>query len=85
MVCFGQKGKITTTTKQNIKHKNPCRSWEFNPGPLAPKADLLPLHHRVNVSNDKTRYLTDSTQYFETKINKAEFTGHPFSTHSFFL
>jgi len=37
-----------TTTKQKIKHKNTWRSWGLNPGPLAPKADALPLHHRVN-------------------------------------
>ena len=43
-----KKVKNTTTTKQNIKHQNICRSRELNPGPLAPKADALPLHHRVN-------------------------------------
>jgi len=47
-MCFGQKSKITTTTKQKIKHKNPCRSRGLNPGTLAPKADALPLQHRVN-------------------------------------
>jgi len=31
--------------KSNIKT---CRSWELNPGPLAPKADALPVHHRFN-------------------------------------
>jgi len=31
--------------KTKIKHKNPCRCLEFNPEPLAPKADALPLHH----------------------------------------
>jgi len=30
----------------NIKYKNPCRSQKLNPGPLAPKADALPLHQR---------------------------------------
>ena len=40
--------KVKTQPKQKIKHKNPCRSRELNPGPLAPKADALPLHHRVN-------------------------------------
>jgi len=40
--------KSTTTTKQKIKHENPGRSWESNPGPLAPKTDALQLHHRVN-------------------------------------
>jgi len=45
---FTDKSKNKTTTKQKIKHKNPCRSRELNPGPLAPKADALPLHHRVN-------------------------------------
>jgi len=48
-MCFGQKSKnTTTTTKQKIKHKNSCRSRGLNPGALAPKADALPLHHRVN-------------------------------------
>jgi len=42
---FGQKSKNTTTTEQKIKLKNPCRSRGLNPGPLAPKADALPLHH----------------------------------------
>jgi len=37
-----------TTTKQKMKHKNPCWIRGLNPGPLAPKADALPLHHRVN-------------------------------------
>jgi len=42
--------KVKTQQQQNkkIKHKNPCRSWGLNPGALAPKADALPLHHRVN-------------------------------------
>jgi len=46
-VFMDKKGK---TQKQNkkIKPKNPCRSRELNPEPLALKADALPLHHRVN-------------------------------------
>jgi len=36
---FGQKSKSITTTKQNIQHKNPCRSRELNPGIFASKAD----------------------------------------------
>jgi len=47
-VFLDKQSKNTTTTKQNIKHKNPCRSRGLNPGRLAPKADALPLHHRVN-------------------------------------
>jgi len=47
-MCFWTKSKNTTTTKQKIKHKNPCQSRGLNPGALAPKADALPLHHRVN-------------------------------------
>jgi len=46
-VFFDKKVK-TTQTKQKIKYKNPCLSWGLNPGPLAPKADVLPLHHLVN-------------------------------------
>jgi len=45
---FWTKSKHPTTTKLNIKHKNAFRSRQSNPGPLAPKADALPLHHRVN-------------------------------------
>jgi len=42
--------KKLKTQQQNkkIKHKNPCRIWGLHPGPLAPKADAIPLHHRVN-------------------------------------
>jgi len=47
-MCLWTKSENTTTTKQNIKPKNPCRSRELNPGALATKADALPLHHRVN-------------------------------------
>jgi len=47
-MCFFDKKVKTTTTQQKIKHKNPIRSWGLNPGPLAPKEDALPLHHRVN-------------------------------------
>jgi len=38
----------TNTIKQKFKHKNPCGSRELNQEPIAPKADALPLHHRVN-------------------------------------
>jgi len=47
---FWDQKQNKTQEQQNkkIKHKNPCRSQELNPGPLAPNADALPLHHRVN-------------------------------------
>jgi len=45
---FLDKRSKNTTTEKKIKHKNPCRSRGLNPGPFAPKADALPLHHRVN-------------------------------------
>ena len=48
MMCFWTKYVKLTTTKTNIEHKNPSRSRELNPGPLAPKSDALPLHQRVN-------------------------------------
>ena len=50
IMCFRHKSKntTTTTTRHKIKHKTPCRSRELNSGTLAPKADALPLHHRVN-------------------------------------
>ena len=38
--------KQTTTTKQKIKYKNPCQSWELNPGALAPQSDAPHLRHR---------------------------------------
>jgi len=44
-VFFNKKVKTTTTTKQKIKYKDPYWSQELNPGPLAPKADALTLHH----------------------------------------
>jgi len=42
--------KVKTQQQQikKVKHKNRCRSRGLNPGPLAHKADALPLHHRVN-------------------------------------
>jgi len=43
--CFMDK-KVKTQKK--IKHKNPSRSRDLNPWPLAPKGDALPLHHLVN-------------------------------------
>jgi len=48
-VFFDKKSKNSTTPKQTMKHKNPCRIRGLNMGPLAPKADALPLHHRVNL------------------------------------
>ena len=41
---FGQ--NIKTQKQQNTKINHNSR--ELNPGPLAPKADALPLQHRVN-------------------------------------
>ena len=34
-MCVRQESKNTTTTKDKIKHKNPSRNWESNPGHLA--------------------------------------------------
>jgi len=42
------KSKKNTKNNKTEKNKNPCRSQELKPGHLAPKADALPLHHRVN-------------------------------------
>jgi len=47
-MCFGQKVKTQQQQHKKIKHKNPYRSRGLNQGALAPKADALPLHHRVN-------------------------------------
>jgi len=44
-MCFWTK---KVKTKQNIEHKNSCRRRELYAGPLASKADALPLQHRVN-------------------------------------
>ena len=38
---------VKSQQQQRIKHKNPCWSRELNPGSLAPRADALPMHHRV--------------------------------------
>jgi len=38
-MCFGQK----VNAQQQVKHKNPFRSRVLKSGPLAPKADALPL------------------------------------------
>ena len=37
MVCTSKSNR--TTTKQQSKHKNPCKSRELNPEPLAPPSD----------------------------------------------
>jgi len=67
IVCLWTKSKNTTTTKQKIKHKKPCRSRKLNPETLAPKADALPLHYRVNWDYGfLNSYLTVSTQWIET-------------------
>jgi len=47
-VFLDKKLKTQQQQKKKIKHKNPCRSWGLNSGPLATKGDALPLHHRVN-------------------------------------
>jgi len=47
-VFLDKKAKTQQQLNKKIKHKNPCRSRELNPGPLALTADALPLHHRVN-------------------------------------
>jgi len=47
-MCFEQKIKTQQQQNNKIKHKIPCRNRELNPGHIAPKADALPLHHRVN-------------------------------------
>ena len=42
--------KVKTQQQQNKKSniKTLAGAGGLNPGPLAPKADALPLHHRVN-------------------------------------
>jgi len=47
-VFFVQKVKTQQQQNKKTKHKNPSRSRKLNPGPLASKADTLPLHRRVN-------------------------------------
>ena len=42
--------QVKHNNKQKIKYKKPFRSWELNPGLLAPKADALPLHLRFDCS-----------------------------------
>jgi len=45
-MCFRQK-KVKPQQQQKIKQKS-LPEPEINPGPLASKADALPLDHRVN-------------------------------------
>jgi len=42
--------KVKAQQQQNKKSniKPLAGAWKLNLGPLAPKADVLPLHHRVN-------------------------------------
>ena len=47
-VFLDKKVKTQQQQYKKIKHKNRCQSRGLNPGQLAPKADALPLRHRVN-------------------------------------
>ena len=47
-MCFCTNRKNTTTAKQTIIRKIPCRNLILNLGPFAPKANAIPLHHLVN-------------------------------------
>jgi len=40
--------KVKTQQQNKKSNKNSCQSRELNLGPLAPKADALPLHFEVN-------------------------------------
>jgi len=83
IMCFWTKSKNKTTTKQKIKHKNPCRSRELNPATLADKADALPLHHGVNW---EYRLIFNCFNAMGQNVNKQRrICGHTFSTNTFFL
>jgi len=45
-MCFGQ--KVNTQQQQNKNEKKALPETRINPGSLAPKANALPLLHRVN-------------------------------------
>jgi len=60
-MCFLTKKVKTQQQNKKIKHKNPCQSQGLNPGPLAPKANALPLHYREY----RLSHLTVSTQLVE--------------------
>ena len=64
--CFWAKCKHTTEQNKKIKHKNPCRSRELNPGPLASKADTLPLHQTIYKSKTFTLLLQSKIIECET-------------------
>jgi len=52
-MCFGQKVKTQTTTKQKIKHKNPYQSRGLNPGPCAQNGCVTtspPSQLRISIS-----------------------------------
>ena len=43
-----KKSKNTTTLKPKSNNKNPCQTWELNPGPLTPQYDVIRIGHRDN-------------------------------------
>jgi len=47
-VFFDKKVKTQQQESKKNKLKNTCRIRGLNTGPLAPKADALPLQHQVN-------------------------------------
>ena len=81
--------KTQQQQKQNIKHKNPYRSRELNPGPLAPNADELPLHHHKKISKLRVSIVVQLFNCFDAmgrNVNKQIQTwGHIFSTNLYLL
>ena len=50
-MCFENKRKLATTTKQKSKYKTPGYSRESDQGPLALQSDALPLD-KLNILNE---------------------------------
>jgi len=85
-VFLNKTSKNTTIKNKKIKHKKPCRSRGLNPGPLAPIADALPLHHQSTESIDCSQAILLFRRKRSThKKNKAKFAGQTFSTNILFL
>jgi len=78
-MCFVQKSKKHNNNKTDYKHKNHFQNLEWNPGPLEPRSDALPLNHRV-IWTDwlESCFLTVSLQWVETSTNTAKFADHTF-------
>jgi len=62
-----------TTTKTNKKIQT-CRRRALKTGPLAPKADALPLHHRVKFSQLRVTIVVEPFNCYYAMVRKRKET-----------